>query len=193
MSTLSWLFFSAFHLRKQCVHHWAACFDMHQTFSRSCFDKEQWTMKLLSFYNLLIFQFHAVLYNTIFYFFCLLRLWVVPLDFSLSHWSSSVFVASLPKCLECLEQMGKSCTRGNLSRWKITFVTYENSPDEACWYKESPPFLLCLYYCRQNHTHCGIQCVITDATAFCNPSLPLIGCLRWLYLCVFSDAADFEL
>lgn len=92
-------------------------------------------MKLLSFYNLLIFQFHAVLYNTIFYFFCLLRLWVVPLDFSLSHWSSSVFVASLPKCLECLEQMGKSCTRGNLSRWKITFVTYENSPDEACWYK----------------------------------------------------------
>lgn len=59
--------------------------------------------------------------------------------------------------------------------------------------QESPPFLLRLYYCRQNHTHCGIQCVITDATAFCNPSLPLIGCLRWLYLCVFSDAADFEL
>ena len=47
---------------------------------------------------------------------------------------------------------------------------------------ESPPFLLCLYCCRQNHTHFGIQCVTTDATAFCNPSLPLIGCLRSLYL-----------
>lgn len=83
----------------------------------------------------------------------------------------------------------------------MTFVTLRMSPGgislllDDCFSQESPPFLLCAYYCFQNNIHCGIQCVITDATALLQP----YSASDWLpplvvSMCFFfTDTADFEL